>query len=475
MRPPQPANPKYTPPTTPRHTPPPRRRFRGPLAGTAAVVVVLGCLAVAGWREHWPPAVFGKAAAQALTWRAVQAPLPADAAQTSSQNAGLYDVACPSVRNCVAIGNYATNNTGGNNGNTVGLVETLSGGTWTPTELRITVPDPSQVTYVNVDGIACTAVGACVAVGAYNDLQDNQSPLVETLSGGSWTSAVPPLPGDANHKDAFLSQVACPAQDTCVATGWYEDQSGDSQPLIETLSGGTWTAQKAPLPAGAVARKPNSSDLATGLFLLKCPTAGNCVATGDYASQDGGTQGLIDTLSGGTWTSQMAPLPSDAAANPVANLLAIACPAPGACLAAGRYTARDGRGRFLTETQSGGTWTPGTAPLPADAAGNQKWSISQVTGFTAAACTAPGTCVAAGSYFLTDNTVQGVIDTLSGGTWTSARAPVPAGAASAKQYIYLDSAACPAAGDCLAVGGYKVQDGSSQALIETATPKAGSG
>jgi len=32
----------------------------------------------------------------------------------------------------------------------------------------------------------------------------------------------------------------------CVATGYYTDQSGDSQALIETLSGAKWTPTQAP-------------------------------------------------------------------------------------------------------------------------------------------------------------------------------------------------------------------------------------
>jgi hypothetical protein len=35
---------------------------------------------------------------------------------------------------------------------------------------------------------------------------------------------------------AFLSDVACPAQGSCAATGWYTDQKGDSQGLIETAT-----------------------------------------------------------------------------------------------------------------------------------------------------------------------------------------------------------------------------------------------
>ena len=65
---------------------------------------------------------------------------------------------------------------------------------------------------------------------------------------------------------------------------------------------------------------------------------------------------------------------------------------------------------------------------------------------------------------------KGVLDTQSGGTWTAAAARLPSDAGVAKQYAFFESAACPVAGHCVAVGGYKIQNGSTRALIETAAP-----
>ena len=438
------------------------------VTAAAVAVVVIGALAVTGWREHWPPAVFGQPARLALTWSPAEAPLPANAAGTASQSAGLNDVACPSVQSCVTVGYYFTrDNPGENFGSTWGLIETLSHGTWTPAAAPVDVPF-TQVTFFQLGGVTCRAEGTCVAVGSYGDTQNTERPLVETLSDGSWTPATPALPAGANQKAAFLSQVACPAPGTCVATGWYTAQNGASQGLIETLSNGTWVPATAPLPADAVPSN-SSSKLPTALIAVKCPAVGTCVATGEYTDQNGGTQGLIDTLSNGTWTAAKAPLPAgQTAANPNAYLWGVACPAPGTCIAVGHYTARNGGSQGLIDTLSGDRWTPANAPWPTDAAANQKWNVNQPTGLEAAACTAASMCVAAGSYTARNGTVQGEIDTLSNGTWTAARASLPAGAAAAKQEVFFNSAACPAAGSCIAVGSYKAQSGNSQALIETA-------
>jgi len=68
---------------------------------------------------------------------------------------------------------------------------------------------------------------------------------------------------------------------------------GNSAPLIETLSGGTWTAAKAPLPAGAVSGSGQAN--AAYLEMAACPAAGHCLIVGSYPATDGTVEGLIET------------------------------------------------------------------------------------------------------------------------------------------------------------------------------------
>jgi len=481
----QPLQPAFTPPqpaglgyTQPPQAPSAPDRVSSPVLRhhrliAAAAVLVVGGLAVAGWRVHWPPALFGSTAPPALTWSSAQAPLPANATRTSKQYSALNDVACPSAGSCVAVGLYDSGDSA-NTGN--GLIETLSDGIWTPATAPSNVPGASQVSFLNLDGVACPSMASCVAVGGYWDHQGIQRPLIETHSGSRWVPARGALPGDGDQsKPAFISEVACPAPGSCVATGWYTDSNGDIQGLIETLSTGSWSASTAPLPGDAQPRPLPSQGLPpTDLVVVRCAAMGDCVATGNYTDSKGGMQPLIETLSQGNWTAGKATLPSDAAApNPNAFLWAIACQAPGSCVAGGHYNTRGGQSRDLVATQSGGTWTPAVAPLPADAAASQKWSANQLTGLTAAACQAVGTCMEAGTYIAGNGALEGVIVWLSGGAWTSARAPLPAGAAGADQFAFFDSAACPTTGACFAVGGYKAADGSTEPMLETGAPRHG--
>jgi hypothetical protein len=443
-----------------------RGRPRAAIIAAAGVVLAALCATGCSVSESpSAPAAKSPSASTAtaqppLKWSAAQAPLPADA--DPSQAAAIDDVYCPAAGDCVAVGYYTA---GGASGDvTQGLVETLAGGTWTPAAF----PSVSSKKGVALlDAVDCPATGACVVVGdAVNGVT---VPVIETLSDGRWRSGAPALPGDAElDGSAFLNDISCPAAGTCIGTGWYTDRSGHREGLLDALSGGTWTAVSAPLPANAVSEEA-SSQTDTFLTDVACTGVGACVATGQYRDSDGGTQGVIDTLAGGTWKAAEAPLPAGAAvSDQLAAVWTISCPAPGTCLAGGHYENSGGQPRYLIETLSNGTWTASTRPLPADAAANQEWSEKQSTAVDGIGCQSVSYCVLPVSYVAGGGAVVTKIETLSSGTWTVSGEPLPPNAiAGGKQDAYLGPVACPAPGSCLTTGGYTAENGSTQGLIVT--------
>jgi hypothetical protein len=443
----------------------PRRRRRAVTVAGA----VLAAVAVTGLLARWPPAVFGGATLP-LAWTAATAPLPADAAGVSSLDTEPSGVACPAAGSCVAVG-YINFYQASGSATEKPLIETLSKGAWTASDH---VAGPAVTA---LGAVACPAPGSCVAVG--DDFTSNgyfSGTAAATLSDGTWTGTSLPLPANANRsKDAYASPngIACPAPGTCVTAGAYDEQNGDPLAFIDTLSGGRWTAMQAPLPAGAVPSAAKGG-VSTQLLGVGCPALGACVAVGLYTERGGAAAAFADTLSGGTWTPATVPLPADAASNgQLAGLAGISCPAPGTCTAVGAYTSRGGQPRYLAETLAGGTWTAAAVPLPAGAAATQKWSEGGSAALEAVACQAPGSCVALGSYAAGGGAVDGAIDTLSGGTWTAAKAPLPPGAATTDQNVSFAGAACPAPGNCVTVGSYKAQDNPNTTFIETATREHG--
>jgi hypothetical protein len=408
----------------------------------------------------------------ALAWSAARAPLPAAARGVSGQYVSLTDVSCPRADWCVAVGSDRSSASRDSN---QGLVETLASGRWTPAAM----PDVfSEEGIAELTAVACPALGTCVAVGFVSSPSGAVIPAIETLAGGRWHPARPPLPADAaTAASATLNDVACPAAGACVATGWYTTDAGTRDAYADTLASGSWTAASVPLPADA-APEQSTATASTYLAAVACPAAGTCVAPGQYRDARGQTRAFIDTLAGGAWTAAKAPLPADAAASgQVAGLWAVGCPAAGSCVAAGHYLNGAGQPRYLAETRSAaGAWTAAALSLPADAAADQQWTRYGDTTVGGLACVTAGNCVASAGYVTKPGALVPLIETLSGGTWTAAKAPLPADAApqgGQAHAAYLELVACPAAGRCLMVGSYPAADGTVEGLIETAAARHG--
>ena len=288
-------------------------------------------------------------------WASVTPPRPSDASPSGGNL--LTDISCPAADWCVATGWYL--NTSGHH---AAYVDTLSGGTWTaassplPADAAPEQGTAAAVTYLTA--VSCTGTGACVASGQYRDASGGTLPFTATLSGGRWTAAAAPLPGNAAPAGqlAGLWAVKCPAPGTCIGGGHYLNRSGQPRYLIDTLSGGTWTASAAPLPPGAAADQKWSQNQATVVGGLGCASASFCVATASYVTTGNEIVPVIATLSGGTWTADRAPLPADAASAPAsgqgsyAYLMLATCPSPSSCLTVGSYPADDGTIAGLVET-----------------------------------------------------------------------------------------------------------------------------
>ncbi|HEY7946092.1 MAG TPA: hypothetical protein VID75_00370 [Acidimicrobiales bacterium] len=374
------------------------------------------------------------------TWTAVLAPLPAGAT-VNRGDSSLSNVACHGPGFCVAVG-WETSA----NGDAHGHLETLSGGRWAPTQAPLPAKVPST-SAASLTAVACPALRFCVAVGSYFDAQPSALGLVDTFSAGRWTaSPPPPPPPNANAApEVFLQTVTCPATDACVAIGSYVDTNRNIPGLIETLARGTWIPTAVPRAA---------------VFAVTCPAPGSCVAVGSTYGKTGRLHGLIDTLSRGTWSARQAPLPESGATDRSPVLDAVTCPAVGSCVAIGAYTNTRLGHDDLIDVLHGSMWTPARVPLPGEGGAHHD----------ALTCPTPASCVAVGSYLDTGGTaLHGLVETLSGATWTTWRAPLPPNAEGQNPDASFDAMTCPTLGTCVAVGWYRDATGATQGLIETPT------
>ncbi len=282
---------------------------------------------------------------------------PANAATARDPNIGtpgnrLSLVACPSSGNCTAVGTYSDQDATA--GEYPWVLEETAGQWAAGAALRLPADasphgDPERggtAPFFGFTGLSCLTAGNCTAVGGYLGASDVELGLILTERGGTWSRGVrAPLPPHAvpnsepNEFNSPIASVSCAASDDCAAVGSYVLKVGGTpRGLLLTERGGTWKASTLSLPAGA--RAPG------GVFLssVACPSRGNCIAIGYYASH-GKTRGLIVHERKGRWERGMnARLPADAAgaSSQHAFLNSVSCTSTSRCTIAGTYTTRSG-------------------------------------------------------------------------------------------------------------------------------------
>ncbi len=276
-------------------------------------------------------------------------------------------------------------------------------------------------------------------------------------SAPTWHATEAPLPAHAKAPESVTDGVACSTSSSCVAVGNYLDASSHQQGLIDMMSGQSWTGTKSPVPAGA------GADPHVSLTSAACEASGSCVAVGSYIDHNGHSQGLLEARKGSKWAATEAPLPSDANSAAEAQLTSVACAPTTTCVAIGSYPDTNSEAQGVFEKLSGGTWGGDVeVPLPSGAGADVDTALDAIS------CPTSGNCVAVGSYLDGGEEQQGLIEVLSSGSWHAVAAPLPSNANSPFQNVNLYSVSCASAGACVAVGKYVDNSGDRpEALIET--------
>lgn len=400
------------------------------------------------------------------SWAALKAPLPADAGSGFLYSDSLSAVSCPSASYCVAVGGYTDTSK-----DLRGLLVTWSSGTWTAAQAPLpanALPDDTSSPGNYVSGVSCASASYCLAVGSYATTDHTLEGLLLTWSGGKWTAVEAPLPDNAiSQPGVSLHSVSCPSATSCVAVGQYEDVNGGRDGVLLTWSGGDWTATRAPIP-------DNGRSIGSNLLGVSCPSATSCVAAGTY-NQDayGDRWGELLTWSGGDWTAMQAPLPANAAddsppdnLNQAATLSGISCPSTSFCMADGIYEDKSQTGDGLLLTLSDGTWSATQAPIPE---GGLYYPISGSPN-AAISCPSVSYCVGSGTYLSgvsNDSVVgEGELLTWLGGAWAVTQAPLPADATSTEG---LTDVSCASESFCVAIGDYTDSSNNEDSLLLTSS------
>jgi hypothetical protein len=318
--------------------------------------------------------------------------------------------------------------------------------------------DPNAVLH----SVACGAASSCAAVGRYSNTAGQPSAMVASLASGTWSAATElALPPNAHlaTPSPELTRVACGATGSCAAVGNYDDVTGRTLAMVALQSGGSWsTAAELLLPPDAAAN-PGAR-----LVSLACAEAGACTAVGSYDTASG-RRAMVASQTNGTWSAATAVSPPTGADNaaPEVALGPVACATAGSCTAGGYFKDTAGDHRAMAVSRVNGTWSDATEiALPTNAA-----STGQNAAVYSVACATAGSCTAVGYYTDTDGGTRGMTASQTNGSWSAAtEVPAPANAISPSE-ASLDWLACGAVGSCGATGTYN--DASSHRRVMVAS------
>ena len=364
-------------------------------------------------------------------------------------------VACSSVGNCVAVGQFYDASD-----QYESFIATELNGVWGNGVPLTTFP------YSTLSSVACSSDGNCVAVGQFLAFGNNWEPFTATELNGTWGDGVPiTFTGDVLNTTypsaySYLNSVACPSDGNCVAVGEFYDVNRNYVSFTATELNGTWGNAVPTLFAPNV-QNTNPSDYFSS---VACTSTGNCVAVGDFYDVNENYQSFTATELNGVWGNGMPTMfaPNVQNTNPSDSLYSVACPSAGNCVAVGYFHDVNGNYPSFTVTESDGVWGNG---MPTTfASGVQNTSPNDY--FNAVACASAGNCVGVGSFGDVAGHNETFTATETNGVWGNG---VPTTFASGVQNTnpsdYFSSVACATDGSCVAVGQFKDVNRNYQSFI----------
>ena len=314
--------------------------------------------------------------------------LPANAAaQPYAQVSGL---ACHSIGNCVAVGDYQY----GRSGSLQAFIAIESRGRWarafTP-RLPANAASPSSD---QLEAVTCTSSGSCDAVGTYQDSAGNaQTMVVAKPPSGPWGQAteIASPPNAAANPDALMTGIACLAPGSCVAVGNYSVSASQFAAMGAVEVRGAWhRATQIALPRGAI---PGTF---TAITSISCPTASQCLGVGQYPVSATQSRAMAVTESRGRFgrAVPITAVPPGSSLLPSTYLLGVSCRPSGLCLAVGGGRNSAGHSVAMYMTRSAGRWRAAFLAPPRGATSGER----QLSVLYSVSCTGRFHCGAVGYY-----------------------------------------------------------------------------
>jgi hypothetical protein len=369
------------------------------------------------------------------------AEVPGAAALNVGGTAGISSVSCPSAGNCTTDG-YYTDSSGVN---LQPFVADEVNGTWGDAS---EVPGIAGLNFgrAGMGPMACASAGNCTTGGFYTDSSGDIQAFVADEANGTWGSAaeVPGLAGLNADGNAEVTSVSCASAGNCTAGGYYSDSSGHDQAFVADEAGGAWSD---------AVEVPGTAGLNTGgvgaVTSVSCPSAGNCVAVGQYVDSSGEQQAFVADEAGGSWADAVE-VPGTATLDTggSAQITSVSCPSAGNCAAVGGYSSSASANSYqvFVVSEVGGTWGEATE-IPGTGALNIGGSAYPAS----VSCASAGNCAAGGYYSGSSRRTEAFVVSEVNGTWDNA-IEVPGTTDTTGLSTEVSSVSCGSAGNCAAVG-----------------------
>ena len=252
----------------------------------------------------------------------------------SSPNVGtynyLYGVAAVSSTNIWAVG-YAQNSSG-----RYTLIEHWNGKSW-----QVVSSPNAETSSSQLSGVAALSATNLWAVGySQNSNGANRQTLIEHWNGSSWKIVSSPNPGTSRSQ---LSGVTAVSATNLWAVGYYSNNTGIAQTLIEQWNGSSWK----------VVSSPNIGTYYNELNGVAAVSSTDIWTVGIYSTGSGTTQTLIEQWNGTSW--QVVSSPNPGTRNN--SLSSVAAVSSTTLWAAGAYAnSMSGPAQTLIEHWNGTTW-----------------------------------------------------------------------------------------------------------------------
>ena len=330
-------------------------------------------------------------------------PMPANAV-TSGANNVVRALACSSVGNCSAVGNYQVN--GANSLlPTEGFVVDEVSGRWS-NAIEVTLPGGTNADpFVSLGQIACSSAGNCAAVGSFIDANSVTRAIFLVEVNRTWRSATAiSLPGNVSaYAGASVNEVACVASGACTAVGTYNVAGGGVHAMTATETNGAVTrANELVLPSNAA---NNPSVLLYGFDGIACPSSGNCTVGGQYIDHSAKYEGFLVNEIGGKWqvATELGLPGGSQQAGKNGGVVSVSCSKPGSCSAGAAYLDGSGNYQAYIVNEVNHAWKTGSKiVLPGSGA-----TVGINGGVYALVCQRNGACNAVGSYLSNSSTYSG--------------------------------------------------------------------